>query len=111
MVAEAPQADLNLFGLVDDPDFDFVRRMVRETNSACLFVRDSGRLVLLDDALRILAWCLGQSRRTELAVAGSHGQFIVLCGLFCYQVRGLQLSCSAVHSVWKGPWPGLSIRR
>jgi hypothetical protein len=38
----APQADLNLFGLVPDPDFSFVRRMVQATNSTCLFVRDSG---------------------------------------------------------------------
>ena len=38
----ASQADLNLFGLVPDPDFDFIRRMVRATNATCLFVRDSG---------------------------------------------------------------------
>ncbi len=39
----APQADLNLFGLLSDPDFDFARRMVEATRSTCLFVRDSGR--------------------------------------------------------------------
>jgi hypothetical protein len=38
----APQADLNLFGLVPDPDFDFGRRMVHETHATCLFIRDSG---------------------------------------------------------------------
>ena len=42
-VAQAPQADLNIFGLVPDPNFDFIRHMVEETNSTCLFVRDSGR--------------------------------------------------------------------
>ena len=41
-LSTAPQADLNLFGLITDPDFDFARRMVRATNSTCLFVRDSG---------------------------------------------------------------------
>ncbi len=38
----APVADLNIFGLSPDPDFAFVRRMVSETASTCLFVRDSG---------------------------------------------------------------------
>ena len=40
---EAPQADLSVFGLLPDPDFDFCRRMVRATRSTCLFVRDSGQ--------------------------------------------------------------------
>ncbi|MEO0559870.1 MAG: amino acid permease [Bacteroidota bacterium] len=39
---KAPQADLNIFGLVPNPNFGFVRRMVTCTNSTCLFVRDSG---------------------------------------------------------------------
>lgn len=39
---DAPQADVNVFGLPDPPDFAFVRRMVAETSSTCLFVRDSG---------------------------------------------------------------------
>ena len=42
-VLQAPRADLNIFGLVPDPDFAFMRRMVKATNSTCLFVRDSGR--------------------------------------------------------------------
>ncbi len=41
-VARAPQGDLNIFGLLPDPDFDFIERMVDETRSSCLFVRDSG---------------------------------------------------------------------
>ena len=41
-LAEAPQADLNLFGLLPDPDYDFIRRMTEVTRSTCLFVRDSG---------------------------------------------------------------------
>ncbi len=42
-VPEAPPADLSIFGLADDPDFDFMRAMVRDTGGSCLFVRDSGR--------------------------------------------------------------------
>ena len=42
-VPSAPQADLNLFGLTKDPDFDFMRSMVRATRSSCLYVRDSGQ--------------------------------------------------------------------
>lgn len=38
----APQADLNVFGLPDEPSFEFMRRMVTQTGSACIFVRDSG---------------------------------------------------------------------
>ncbi len=42
-VAEAPQADLNIFGLAPNHNFEFTRRMVRETHATCLFVRDSGQ--------------------------------------------------------------------
>ncbi|MEM7801438.1 MAG: amino acid permease, partial [Chloroflexota bacterium] len=42
-VASAPQADLNIFGQTSRQDFDFVRRMVDETKTTCLFARDSGR--------------------------------------------------------------------
>ncbi len=42
-VGQAPQADLNIFGLVPNPDFDVIRRMVETTKSTCLFVQDSGR--------------------------------------------------------------------
>lgn len=42
-VAQAPKADLNVFGLAPNQDFAFVRRMVDETQSTCLFVRDSGQ--------------------------------------------------------------------
>lgn len=41
-IKDAPEADLNIFGLADDVDFDFARRMVDETESSCIFVRDSG---------------------------------------------------------------------
>jgi len=40
---EAPHADLNIFGLQPDPDFDTIRGLVDETDSSCMFVRDSGR--------------------------------------------------------------------
>jgi len=41
-VQEAPQADLNIFGLQPEPDFDTIRRLVDQTDSTCMFVRDSG---------------------------------------------------------------------
>ncbi|MDX1624179.1 MAG: amino acid permease [Gemmatimonadota bacterium] len=41
-LAEAPQADVSIFGLPDPPDLDFVERMVSRTDSSCLFVRDAG---------------------------------------------------------------------
>jgi hypothetical protein len=41
-VHKAPAADINIFGLVPDPDFDFIERMVDETHTTCLFIRDSG---------------------------------------------------------------------
>jgi amino acid transporter len=42
-VPQAPQADVNIFGLGETLDFGFMRRMVEETRSTCLFARDSGR--------------------------------------------------------------------
>ncbi len=42
-VPQAPQADVSIFGLGRSPDFAFMRRMVGETRSTCLFARDSGQ--------------------------------------------------------------------
>ncbi|MBT8478436.1 MAG: amino acid permease, partial [Gemmatimonadetes bacterium] len=42
-LVHAPQADVSIFGLGPRPDFAFMRRMVTETRSTCLFARDSGR--------------------------------------------------------------------
>ena len=42
-LAQAPQADLSVFGMLPEPDFAFCRRMVESTRSTCLFVRDSGQ--------------------------------------------------------------------
>lgn len=42
-VEQAPRADLNITGLQQDPDFDFMTKMVDLTHSSCLFVADSGR--------------------------------------------------------------------
>ena len=39
---EAPQADLNIFGLTHEPDFDFMHAMVEKTHTTCLFILDSG---------------------------------------------------------------------
>ncbi|MEL7360707.1 MAG: amino acid permease [Bacteroidota bacterium] len=41
-VQTAPHADLNLLGLMPDPDFDVMRGMVTTLGASCLFVRDSG---------------------------------------------------------------------
>lgn len=42
LIKEAPEADLNIFGLDPHPNFDFMDRMVDETKTTCLFIRDSG---------------------------------------------------------------------
>lgn len=39
---QAPQADLNIFGLMAEPNFTMIRRMVDQTHATCLFVLDSG---------------------------------------------------------------------
>ena len=41
-IEQSPQADLNIFGLPDEIDFDFARRMLEATGATCIFVRDSG---------------------------------------------------------------------
>jgi amino acid transporter len=41
-VPNVPQADLNIFGLAPEPDFDSLRQYLHLTRSSCLFVRDSG---------------------------------------------------------------------
>ncbi len=38
----APRADVNIFGIGDQLDFDAMRQSVDATKSSCLFVRDSG---------------------------------------------------------------------
>ncbi|MEM1126955.1 MAG: amino acid permease [Bacteroidota bacterium] len=42
-VAEAPRADINLFGLPPGADFGFMQTLVHATRSSALFVRDSGQ--------------------------------------------------------------------
>ena len=41
-VPQAPQGDVNIFGLGSESDFAFMRRMVEHTRSTCLFAQDSG---------------------------------------------------------------------
>lgn len=41
-VLNAPNSDLNVFGLVPEPDFTFMQKMVNDTQTTCLFIRDSG---------------------------------------------------------------------
>jgi amino acid transporter len=42
-VTEAPESDLNIFGLAHRVDKHLLEEIVRKTRSTCLFVRDSGR--------------------------------------------------------------------
>lgn len=41
-VRRAPHADLEIFGLPEEPDFEFMHQIVELRESACLFVSDSG---------------------------------------------------------------------
>lgn len=41
-LSRAPQADLNIFGMPDEVDFNLLRRMVSETRASCVFLRESG---------------------------------------------------------------------
>jgi amino acid transporter len=40
-VAEVPTADLDIFGLAQEPDFELSRKLLWQSHSSCLFVRDS----------------------------------------------------------------------
>jgi hypothetical protein len=42
LIKNAPPADLNIFGLVPNPKYDFMEDMVNKTQTTCLFIRDSG---------------------------------------------------------------------
>lgn len=41
-ITQAPQSDMNFIGLPQEPNFDFICRMIELTGSSCLFFRDSG---------------------------------------------------------------------
>ncbi|NOX19309.1 MAG: hypothetical protein GXO87_13645, partial [Chlorobi bacterium] len=41
-VKTAPRADINIFGLAEDPSFQAMRELPELTASSCLFVKDSG---------------------------------------------------------------------
>lgn len=41
-IQQAPVADINIFGLIPNPNFEFMDTMVEETQTTCLFIRDSG---------------------------------------------------------------------
>lgn len=47
VVTNAPNADLNIFGMDEDLKFDFVKEMSKKTKSSCVFVRDSGHESIL----------------------------------------------------------------
>lgn len=41
-ILDSPNADLNIFGLVPDPDFELMENITNTTQTTCLFIRDSG---------------------------------------------------------------------
>jgi hypothetical protein len=43
LVRQAPEADLNIFGLQRQINLAFMQRMIGQVDTACIFVRDSGR--------------------------------------------------------------------
>ena len=43
IISEAPRADVNIFGMTDNPDFGFMREITELSSSSCLFVKDSGQ--------------------------------------------------------------------
>ncbi len=47
IITKAPPADLNIFGMNEDLDFEFVKEMSVKTKSTCLFVKDSGHESIL----------------------------------------------------------------
>ena len=47
VINNAPNADLNIFGMDEDLKFEFVKEMSHKTKSSCLFVRDSGHESIL----------------------------------------------------------------
>ncbi len=47
IVTKAPAADLNIFGMHEDLEFSFVKKMSVKTKSTCLFVKDSGHESIL----------------------------------------------------------------
>ena len=47
IVKNAPNADLNIFGMHEDLQFEFVNKIILKTNSSCLFVKDSGHESIL----------------------------------------------------------------
>lgn len=47
IVTNAPNADLNIFGMEPNLKFHFIKDMTAKTNSSCLFVKDSGHESIL----------------------------------------------------------------
>ena len=47
IVNNAPSADINIFGMEENLEFDFVKELTISTNSSCLFVKDSGHESIL----------------------------------------------------------------
>jgi len=42
VILDAPRTDINIFGMTDNPNFNYMREITELTKSSCLFVKDSG---------------------------------------------------------------------
>lgn len=42
VISQAPQSDMDVIGLPEQPQFEFIQQMIQLTGSSCLFIRDSG---------------------------------------------------------------------
>jgi hypothetical protein len=47
IVKDAPAADINIFGMEESLSYNFIKDMTEQTNSSCLFVKDSGHESIL----------------------------------------------------------------
>ncbi len=47
IIKQAPSADINIFGMEENLSFEFIKEMTLNTNSSCLFVKDSGHESIL----------------------------------------------------------------
>lgn len=47
IIREVPRADLNIFGMDQNFQFEFINEMTQKTQSSCLFVKDSGHESIL----------------------------------------------------------------
>ncbi len=80
-VPEPSQADLNIFGMASETDFEFVCSMVDPTRSSCLFVADSGQESALAEGDVEEGQLLGSPTRIDRWRVGPAAAVIITSGL------------------------------